>query len=256
MLHSTRRRVILSLAALAAVGVSVSAAASAGPRAEPSARPVAGVKVTECVRTPEARAVEFRGAMRRVARTRSMSMRFSLEERVGSGRFVRIEAPGLGVWRNSRTGVERFAHRQRVLALVEGSSYRTVVRFRWHDRRETVIKRARRVSGRCLQPGPLPNLAVDRLRGRPSGDRTLVRYVVVVANRGQVPSADTAVSVAVDGSTVDTVPVAALAPGERVRVVVRGPRCEARVEARVDPDDEVRERRERDNVRSVRCPSA
>jgi len=248
-------RLIVLAVALAVVAVP---AGAVSPEREGTvaASPVAFVKVTECARAPGARSVEFRGAMRRVARTRRMWMRFSLEERVGSGSFVPIDAPDLGVWRKSRAGVRGFAYRQRVLALAEGSSYRTVVRYRWYDRRGRLIKRARRTSRLCVQPGPLSNLRVARIGARPTGERTLVRYAVDVVNRGIAPSVGTTVSVAVDGSIVDTVRVAPLAPGGRVRVFVRGPRCETGVEARVDPDDNVRERSERDNVRSIRCPAA
>lgn len=246
-------RLVLAALVFAAVAVPAGAFAPAREGASVAAR-AASVTVTECLRTPAARSVEFRGAMRRVTGTRRMWMRFSLEERVGAGPFVTIQAPALGVWRKSRAGVRGFGYRQRVLALAEGSSYRTTVRFRWYDESGRPIKRARRTSPGCAQPGPLPNLRVARIGVRPTDQRALLRYAVDVANSGTAPSVGTTISVAVDGSTVDTAPVAPLAPGERTRAFVRGPRCESGVEARVDPDDTMRERRERDNVRSISCP--
>ena len=78
--------------------------------------PVAGVRVTECSRGPEAadRFVEFRGAMRQVAGSETMWMRFGLQERPGDRAFAKVRVPDLGVWRKSRPGVPRFVYRQQV----------------------------------------------------------------------------------------------------------------------------------------------
>jgi hypothetical protein len=125
-----RTALIVAATALATIGVAASA-----QTADPARKPLASVRVVECQRGPAAenRLALFRGAMRRVRRTREMWMRFKLRERVGEGSYRTINAPGLGTWRKSRPGVRRFAYRQRVLALAEGSTYRVVVSFRWYD---------------------------------------------------------------------------------------------------------------------------
>jgi len=245
-------------AAGAALALAAPAAGTVAPEATRSATaPVATVKVTECVRSEANRSVEFRGSMRRVRGTRSMGMRFQLEEKVGDAPFANVSAPELGVWRKSRPGVSRFSYRQGVNALASGSAYRTTVQYRWYSKRGKVVRRARRLSGPCVQPGVLPNLRVARIGGKTvKGSPRLVRYSVFVANRGRAPSAPTTVSLAVDGSTVDTVPLGSLSPGQETRVFVNGPACTNTVEGRVDSADTVREASEGDNVRSVACPAA
>ena len=248
----------LSLAAalVALAAVPAASASLAGPvPGEPV--PMAVVKVAECTRgpAPEDRMAAFRGAMSRFDGSVRMSMRFTLQERVGRGDWAKVSAPGLGVWRSSRPGVARFAYRQRVLALAEGSAYRAVVRFRWHRAGGRVFRRASRRSPACRQPGPLPNLLVARMGGRPAENRADVfRYAIHVTNQGRAPSPKTTVTVAVDGGTVDTAEVRAMEPGDTRRVVVSGPGCAASVRARVDPSDSVRESSERDNSRVANCP--
>lgn len=239
-------------AAVLAVAVPAVGAPKAGPSAGGS---VATVKVTECLRGAN-RSVEFRGSMRRVPGTRRMGMRFQLEEKVGDGSFAKVAAPDLGVWRKSRPGVARFSYRQGVMGLAAGSAYRTTVQYRWHGKRGKVVRRARRRSGPCVQPGLLPNLRVARIGGKVIGNSSprLVRYAAFVVNRGRADSAPTTVSLAVDGATVDTVPVGSLAPRGQIRVRVNGPLCDTSVTARVDPADTVREGSEADNVRSAACP--
>jgi len=248
------------LIAAGAVAVSVAAptVGLAAPGVGTSATPVASVKVVECLRGPLTRSVKFRGSMRRVAGTRRMWMRFGLEERVGDGSFLPVAAPQLGVWRKSRVGVQRFSYRQGVVDLAPGSAYRTSVHYRWYGSSGRVVRRARRRSGACAQPGLLPNLRVSRISSKPigKGSPRLMRYTVLVVNRGRAASTATTVALAVDGSTVDTVPVSALAPGQGVRVFVNGPLCTTKVGARVDPGDNEREGSERDNARSVACSSA
>ena len=239
------------------LAVALSSGASARPAA-PDQKPVAGVRVTECARgaTVEGRRAEFRGAMRRVRHSERMWMRFTLEERVGQGQFAQVDAPGLGVWRKSRPGVARFAYRQEVLALAEGSSYRVRVQFRWYDARGRLLRRAARRSRKCRQPGMLANLHVGRIIAMPlAGTPHIARYAVQVANRGRGPAQDVEVSLAVDGGGVDVVLVGLLAPGEVRRVFVNGPTCTTSVEARVDPRDLVRESFEDDNARNEPCRS-
>ena len=243
---------------LPVAGLAVAAALFAAPQAgDARAAAPASVQVTECARgeLPTERRAAFRGVMSRVAATERMWMRFTLQERRTGGRFVALRAPGLGVWRRSRPGVGTFSYRQRVLELATGSSYRAVVDFRWYGEDGRVIKRAKRRTGGCKQPGPLPNLDVGRIRAeRVDGAPSATRYAVRVRNQGSVPAPASTLAFSVDGAAVDTVSVPVLAPAQVKRVFVTGPRCDAGVRAEVDPGAAVNELDERDNVRSIRCP--
>ncbi len=248
----------LLTATLATLAVAV-VSASAEPGSGGGKLPLASAGVAECTRGPasENRLAVFRGAMRRLPATDRMWMRFRLQERVGAGDFRTVKAPGLGSWHKSRPSVGRFAYRQRVLALAEGSSYRTIVSFRWYAASGELVRQTRRRSPPCRQPGLLSNLVVTRIGGgRPAeGVPGSYRYAVHVSNRGQVVAASFGVSLAVDGGTVDTLAVNALAPGESRRLFFSGPVCAGNVTAVADPEDAVREVSERDNTLSSPCPS-
>ena len=241
-------------ALIAATAVAVPAALAVPGSA---AAPVAGVRVSECSKGPEAkdRFVEFRGAMQQVAGSETMRMRFSLQERLGDRAFAKVRTPGLGVWRKSRPGVMRFVHRQRVLELAEGSEYRARVRFRWYGGDGTVVRETVRRSAVCRQGGDLANLVVDRIRAKPvAGSPGVQRYQVRVVNRGSAAATKAEVALAVDGAAVDSVSVGPLEPGEARSEFVNGPACLAWVRAEADPADTVIEGSESDNVLRSRCP--
>jgi len=246
-----------TLATLAAAVVSASAEPGSGSGS--GTLPLASVGVAECARGPgaENRLAVFRGAMRRLPASDRMWMRFKLQERVGAGDFRTVKAPGLGIWHKSRPSVGRFAYRQRVLALAEGSSYRTIVSFRWYTASGELVRQTRRRSPPCRQPGLLPNLVVTRIDGgKPLQDVPgTYRYAVHVVNRGHVAARGFGVSLAVDGGTVDTLAVNALAPGESRKLLFSGPVCARTVTAVADPEDTVREVSERDNTLTSPCPS-
>lgn len=219
---------------------------------------LASARVAECGRGPAAidRLAVFRGAMQSLPGAERMWMRFKLQERVGEGKFRTVKAPGLGVWRKSRPGVSRFAYRQRVLALAEGSAYRTVLAFRWYDGGGQIIRRATRRSRACLQPGPLANLRIMRIGGGAplAGMPGTYRYQVNLVNNGQVQAERFGVSLTVDGGTVDTQAVSYLPPGESRRLFFSGRACRGTVTVVADPDDTVRENLEKDNSLTKRCP--
>ena len=254
-------RKILMLSAVAATMVAGGAtASSSGPGEVFAGRPapLASARVAECLRgpAPESRLAVFRAFMRRMPGTERMWLRFKLQERVGEGRFRTVKAPGLGVWHKSRPGVRRFAYRQRVLALAEGSAYRTVVSFRWYDAGEQLLRQTRRRSPACRQPGMLADLRLVRITGgRPiAGVPGAYRYAVHIVNRGRVPAQDFDVDFEVDGEAAGTRRVNALAPGESRRVLFSGPACGSTVTAVADRADTVREVTERDNARTSSCP--
>ena len=244
------------VAAVALIAGFMALPAAAQPPADGAAAAPAEVRVTLCKRGASAaeRRVEFRGAMSRVPRTARMWMRFTLQERAPEGRFATVRAPGLGVWRKSRDGVAGFAHRQRVVDLARGSSYRAVVHYRWYSRGGERLRSARRISSTCRQ-GPLPNLLVSSIEGaRVTGSPGTVRYVVRVANEGRATATGVAVSLAVDGGVIDTPVMGTIEPGDVRRAVVNGPPCQSSLEAVSDPGGLVRESLESDNVRAAACP--
>lgn len=238
--------------ALLTLALALTAAVPAAPAAK--RKPLATAKVVECLKgvTPAERLAVFRAAARRVAGTDRMWIKFKLQERTGAGRFRAVAAPGVGVWRKSRSGVRRFAIRQRVLALGEGAAYRVAVQFRWYDSDGELLRGARRLSPACRQAGALPNLRVTRVGGRLVNGT--FRYAVDVVNRGRAASIPTTLALSVDGGVVDTPVLGALAAGETRRMFVNGPACTGSVTAQVDPGDVVAEANERDNSRTVACP--
>jgi hypothetical protein len=91
--------------------------------------------------------------MTSIAGAAKMSMRIDVEERVpGEAEFHMVSAPGLGVWRAADPKVKVYKYLKQVGNLSSPASYRGLVRFRWINARGHVIKRAERLTTRCLQP--------------------------------------------------------------------------------------------------------
>ncbi len=116
-----------------------------------------GVSATleECVTAvaQSERAATFSGEMTAIAGTVRMSMRIDVEERVpGESAFHAVTAPGLGVWRSADPKVKVYKYLKQVTNLSAPASYRGFVQFRWVGDRGHVIKRAERMTTRCLQP--------------------------------------------------------------------------------------------------------
>lgn len=254
------RRTALIAAALAALAVGAFAAtpadsasqANLGARA--AAKPPAAVRVVDCVRSDVVgRSALFAGRMRAVDGTERMWMRFTLQSRVGHGRYRTLDAAALKHWRKSRRGVRRFTYRQRVKALQEGAVYRAVVRYRWYDEAGARLKGAKRRSRGCDQRPELPNLRPIGIRSRKVATNDFL-YTVRVANYGKVRAAQVPVELSIDSRPAVPLTVASIPAGTVVAVRFRGPRCKTQVEARVDPDDKVGESREGDNDRGASCP--
>jgi hypothetical protein len=191
--------------------------------------------------------------MRTLEGAERMSMRFSLLERGDDGRYHPVRAPRLARWRKSRPGVAAFGYRQKVKGLAPDAVYRARVHFRWHDADGQLLRRARQRSRPCRQAGPLPNLRARVLSSGPTATAGVVRYSVRAANIGGAPAEQVGVSLAVDGSAVDTQTVPRLEPGEGRVLEFRGPRCEGSVRTAADPAGTVRESAEDDNAQSLTC---
>jgi hypothetical protein len=103
------------------------------------------------------RAATFAGEMTAIAGTVRMAMRIDVQERVlGEALYHAVIAPGLGVWRESDAKVKIYKYLKQVTNLSSPASYRALVRFRWVAARGHVIRRAERVTPRCLQPAAPP----------------------------------------------------------------------------------------------------
>jgi hypothetical protein len=89
-----------------------------------------------------------------------MAMRFEVQERTtGQVLYHTIAAPGLGGWRNAEPKVKIYKFLKQVTNLSAPAEYRALVRFRWETAAGHVIKRAERLTARCLQPEAPPQAA-------------------------------------------------------------------------------------------------
>jgi hypothetical protein len=235
----------LVLTALGAV-----AAAPAAGDVAPLVAPPATVKLVDCSR--EARSATFHGRMKRVEGSERMWMRFTLLEK-RAAEFEVLAAPGLGRWRKSNLGVGAFGYRQTVRGLQPGASYRMQLNYRWYSPEGELLARARRRSVACRQFEGLPNLTASVAGSRETDVEGVLRYEVLVANKGVAAAAGVAVRMAVDGDVLDTVTVGFLGSGESRLLGFRGPRCTESVSAAVDPDGVLVESSEDDNVQQLSC---
>lgn len=198
--------------------------------------------------------VLYSARMRSVPGTARMSLRIRLFEKYGDGRFERVSAPGLGVWRKSRAGASVFRYKQRVRGLRRGPVYRAVVKFRWHDADGDVFLKARRRSPICSQRDMLPNLRVASVETESGKVQGTAIYKTTIVNRGDAAAQNVGVLLRVDGEVVDEAEVIdALLPGERRTVTFNGPVCQRKMRVVVDPKQVIGESRELDNVLRQSC---
>jgi hypothetical protein len=104
------------------------------------------------------RAATFAGEMAAIPGTLRMAMRIDVQERMPEDlSFHTVSAPGLGVWRVSDAKVKIYKYLKEVTNLSAPATYRAFVRFRWLGQKGHVLKRAERVTARCMQPAPPPS---------------------------------------------------------------------------------------------------
>ena len=140
--------------------------------ATPPSGAAASATIEECVTAAvqEQRAVAFSAEMTAVPGTARMAMRIDLEERTPDEmEFHTVSSPGLGVWRSSDAKVKVYKYLRQVTNLSAPASYRGFVRFRWLNAKGHVMKRAERVTSRCLQPGQAEEGEPPALTGSGSG---------------------------------------------------------------------------------------
>jgi hypothetical protein len=145
----------LALACMAPQGARASALAVPQLSAGTPTGSVVSATVEECATTgaQTERAATFTGEMTAVTGTARMAMRIDVEQRVlGEETFHTVSAPGLGVWRSADAKVKVYKYLKQVTNLSMPASYRGLVRFRWLNAKGRVIKRAERLTPRCLQP--------------------------------------------------------------------------------------------------------
>jgi hypothetical protein len=154
--RSRAARLLRLLTCAPALALALATPASAQQTTTPE---VGGVTATleQCMTsTVQAeRSATFTGEMSSVAGAAKMSMRIDVEERApGESEFHTVSAPGLGVWRAADPKVKVYKYLKQVSNLSSPASYRGLVRFRWINAHGHVIKRAERLTTRCLQPAP------------------------------------------------------------------------------------------------------
>jgi hypothetical protein len=138
---------------------------AAGQPGTSGGAPVVSATLEQCLDTGEQadRTAAFSGSMTTVAGAARMTIKIELQERMlGEALFHSVSAPGLGMWRGSDTGVKIYKYVKQFTNLSSPAAYRALVRFHWLDDKGHVIRRAERLTYRCVQPasvltrGPTP----------------------------------------------------------------------------------------------------
>ena len=154
---------LLALGAIVLLGAGEAGAQSATPGgstpssqiSSPTSASAVSATLEECVTAVAQgeRAATFSGEMTAIPGTVRMSMRIDVEERVpGEAAFHAVTASGLGVWRSADPKVKVYKYLKQVTNLSSPASYRGFVQFRWVGEKGRTIKRAERMTTRCLQP--------------------------------------------------------------------------------------------------------
>jgi hypothetical protein len=256
-----RRRLAAALVPSAAVAALAGAVAHA---TAPPVRPPLSAELDSCTTGPTApdRTAVFKGSMPSMSGAWQMSMRFDLLERRRRSRgFRRVAVPKMGVWERSRRDplLPGLIITKRVDGLGAPGAYRAVVRFRWYDAEGRIVRRARRVTGVCIQRDPRPDLTISGLAVIPGPDREHARYVVEVLNRGRGDAAvPFDIVLTINGVAQRAQTLATLGARGRGRVSFVAPRCTSgsAVRAAVDPADSIDEVSEANNTVARPCPSA
>ncbi len=184
--------------------------------------------VEECLTAVDAsgRSATFAGQMVAVSGTARMTMRIDVQERApGDSLFHTLNAPGLGVWRRSATGVKIYKYLKQVTNLPAPGVFRAIVRFRWLNDQGHLIKRSERRTPTCEQPDTRPKLLVTFLRAIPLRGSPEAEYQIVLRNEGRGAAGAFGVSLSVNGITQQLPQVPSLAAGARTVLEAEGPRC-------------------------------
>jgi hypothetical protein len=103
------------------------------------------------------RSATFVGQMTATAGTQRMAIQIEIQERTPTDlAFHTVTAPGLGVWRQSETGVRIYKFVKQVTNLSAPAGFRALVRYRWLDDRGHTLAHAQRRTSICQQPAQPP----------------------------------------------------------------------------------------------------
>lgn len=199
----------------------------------------------------------FAAQMTQVAGGRRMAIRIGLRQRTPPGRGYRaLSAPGLGVWRESSSGVHRYRYVKQVVDLPAPATLRAAVDFRWLDAHGRVIRRARRLTPPCAQPDERPRLILGAVTVVPGLASASDAYRVVVRDTGRGPAPSFVVAVAVNGQPAAARSVERLGAAATTSLTVEGPRCGAggTVQITLDPARQVQEAPGGGLARTLACP--
>jgi hypothetical protein len=245
------RRSVAAL--LVALGLIITAAV-APFGADARTATLATVKACKTGDTPDARAAIFYGRMRAIPGTDRMIMRFTLMQRFGDGKEIKLDTPALRAWRQSTSGVKVFGYSQTVAGLETGGDYRAKIDYRWLDKDGNLLRKSARTTSACHVKGDLADLGLGEIATAPGPVSDTTIYRLSVRNAGKVAASDVAVELFVDGAATDIQHIVSVAPGETRQVSFRGPVCKRRLRAVVDPNDAIHESSELDNEQIFGCP--
>jgi hypothetical protein len=139
-----------------ALALATAAAASAETAALPESSG-ASATVEQCITSTvqSERSATFTGEMTSIPGAVRLSMRIDVEERApGEIEFHLVSGQGQGAWRAADPKVKVYKYLRQVTNLSSPGAYRGLVRFRWTNAKGHVIKRAERLTTRCVQPAP------------------------------------------------------------------------------------------------------
>lgn len=199
----------------------------------------------------------FAAQMTQVSGGRRMAIRIGLRQRTPPGRSYRtLSAPGLGVWRQSSSGVHVYRYVKQVVDLPAPATLRAAVDYRWLDAHGHVIRRARRVTSPCVQPDERPRLILGAVTAVSRPGSVSDSYNVIVRDTGRGPATSFLVALAVNGRPAATRSVERLGAAAATSLIVTGPRCFAggAVQLTLDPAGHVEEALGGGLARTLACP--
>ncbi len=217
---------------------------------------------------PIGRTVAVTSVMRPVPGTRTLSVRFSLLERIPGAALRSVPDSGdLGRWLTpadptlGRRSADVWKLAKTVYDVDAPARYRFAVDFRWLGAHDEILSTTTLRSPACGVRDLRPDLRVARVAvtpvaGRPDRDH----YVAVIANSGATATGPFSVLFSsgsgAGGGVMQTHAVPSLGPDASARVRFLGPVCDAADPPTVvaDPDDRVEDADRSDNTLVVACP--
>jgi len=203
------------------------------------------------------RSATFAGQMVATANSAAMQMRIDVLERSsGTTGFVRVSAPGLGVWRSAASGVSIYRYVREVTNLSAPAGYRASFSYRWLDAQGKVVRAAARLTPICTQPDERPLLAVGGVTVTPSASSLDAQYSITLRNSGRGPAGPFSVALSVNGTAQPAVEVQSLGASMRTVLPVVAPRCTpgSDVVVTIDPQGAVSEAPGGGLPKTVMCP--